>query len=76
MSINTVHIVPAEEQYAPPDQIIELAVTGDETGQLVHQETPDCPTCGGVGAQSGAHTDRVHDCPECHGTGRKKGAAQ
>ena len=41
MSINTVHIVPAEEQYSPPEQIIELAVCGDTTDQLVHEETPD-----------------------------------
>ena len=41
MSINHVNIVPAEEQYAPPAQIIELAVVGDGTDELVHEETPE-----------------------------------
>jgi hypothetical protein len=41
VSIYTVHIVPAEEQYAPPEQIIELAVVGDSTDELAHEETPD-----------------------------------
>jgi hypothetical protein len=41
MSINTVHIVPAEEQYSPPEQIIELAVVGDGTDELVHEDTPE-----------------------------------
>lgn len=41
MSINYVQITPAEEQYAPPEQIIEVAVVGDTTDQLVHEETPD-----------------------------------
>lgn len=41
MSINYVQITPAEDKYAPPNEIIELAVVADETDQLVHQETPD-----------------------------------
>lgn len=39
--INYVQIVPAEEKYAPPSEIIELAVTADETDQLMHQEGED-----------------------------------
>lgn len=31
-----------------------------------------CPICDGIGAQSGAHTERVEPCPTCGGTGRKK----
>lgn len=41
MSINYVQITPAEEQYAPPAQIIEVAVVGDDTDQLLHEETPE-----------------------------------
>ena len=41
MSINYVQITPAEERYAPPEQIIQLAVCEDDTDQLVHQETED-----------------------------------
>ena len=41
MSINYVQITPADEKYAPPTEIIELAVIGDGTDQLVSQETPD-----------------------------------
>lgn len=41
MSINHVNIVPAEEEYSPPAQIIELAVVGDGTDELLHEETPD-----------------------------------
>ena len=29
-----------------------------------------CATCDGVGAQAGAHTERVEPCPSCDGTGR------
>ena len=36
MSINYVQITPAEEKYAPPTEIIELAVVEDDTGQVVH----------------------------------------
>lgn len=35
MSINSVQITPAEEKYAPPTQIIELAVVGDEADKVV-----------------------------------------
>lgn len=28
-----------------------------------------CPVCDGVGAQSGAHTERICACPGCSGTG-------
>lgn len=38
MSINYVQITPADEKYAPPTQIIEIAVIGDGTDQLVHTE--------------------------------------
>lgn len=46
MSIHTVQIVPAEEQYAPPTQIIEFAVVGDTTDQLVRETTEDGETTG------------------------------
>lgn len=41
MSINYVQITPAEEKYAPPSEIIELAVVADETDQLMHQQGED-----------------------------------
>lgn len=41
MSINYVQITPAEEKYAPPSEVIELAVLGDDTDQIVHHETED-----------------------------------
>lgn len=41
MSINFVQITPADEKYAPPTQIIEVAVVEDDTDQLVHAEGDD-----------------------------------
>ena len=44
MSINYVQITPAEEQYAPPTEIIELAVVADDTDQLMHHESDEGKT--------------------------------